>query len=129
MTSPVRIQRKRSKGWTLPPNTVCVGRPSKWGNPFFVRPYPPGKWEVFNEDELTEDPEPEPLLVGSFPSRDLAAREAVTLFRVALINGHLRVTVDDVSRELRGKNLACWCPIGSPCHADVLLVIANSEES
>ena len=28
--------------------------------------------------------------------------------------------------ELRGKNLACWCPLDAPCHADVLLKIANS---
>lgn len=29
--------------------------------------------------------------------------------------------------ELRGKNLACWCPLNEPCHADVLLVIANTS--
>ena len=29
-----RIQRKRSKGWRLPPNTICVSRPSRWGNPY-----------------------------------------------------------------------------------------------
>lgn len=29
---------------------------------------------------------------------------------------------------LRGKNLACWCPVGSPCHADVLLRIANADQ-
>lgn len=29
--------------------------------------------------------------------------------------------------ELRGKNLACWCKPGKPCHADVLLEIANAE--
>lgn len=27
--------------------------------------------------------------------------------------------------ELAGKNLACWCELGSPCHADVLLEVAN----
>lgn len=31
---PIRIQRKRAKGWRMPPNTVYVGRPTKWGNPF-----------------------------------------------------------------------------------------------
>lgn len=34
MSEPTRIQRKRTKGWKLPPNTVCVTRPGKWGNPF-----------------------------------------------------------------------------------------------
>jgi hypothetical protein len=33
---PIRIQRKRSKGWRMPPNTIYVGRGSKWGNPFTV---------------------------------------------------------------------------------------------
>lgn len=31
---PIRIQRKRTKGWRIPLNTVYVGRPSKWGNPY-----------------------------------------------------------------------------------------------
>ena len=31
-------------------------------------------------------------------------------------------------KELRGKNLACWCPPGSECHADILLRIANEDE-
>ena len=31
---PKRIQRKRTKGWQMPPNCVYVGRPTKWGNPF-----------------------------------------------------------------------------------------------
>lgn len=29
--------------------------------------------------------------------------------------------------ELRGKNLACWCPPGEPCHADVLLQFVNND--
>jgi len=33
-TPPKRVQRKRTKGWRMPPNTVYVGRPTKWGNPF-----------------------------------------------------------------------------------------------
>jgi hypothetical protein len=28
---------------------------------------------------------------------------------------------------LRGKNLACWCKLGEPCHADVLLELANGK--
>jgi hypothetical protein len=27
---------------------------------------------------------------------------------------------------LRGKNLACWCKPGVPCHADVLIELANA---
>ncbi|MFF7293192.1 DUF4326 domain-containing protein [Microbacterium sp. NPDC008134] len=54
---------------------------------------------------------------------------AVLGFRAALEEGRLiRITIDDVKRELAGKNLACWCPLDQPCHADVLLAIANPEE-
>lgn len=94
---PRRIQRKRTKGWRLPPNTVCVTRPGRWGNPYL----PCGK------------------------SLDDRAR-ALACFRVGLLSGRLGFCVDDVRRELRGKNLACWCPLESPCHADVLLEIANA---
>ena len=31
-------------------------------------------------------------------------------------------------RQLAGRDLACWCPLDQPCHADVLLTIANQEE-
>lgn len=36
-----------------------------------------------------------------------------------------RVAVDDVVRDLAGRDLACWCPLDQPCHADVLLDLAN----
>lgn len=32
----------------------------------------------------------------------------------------------DFAQELRGKNLACWCRLEQPCHADVLLRVANA---
>jgi hypothetical protein len=32
--APKRIQRKRTKGWRMPPDTIYVGRGSRWGNPF-----------------------------------------------------------------------------------------------
>lgn len=36
VTAPVRIQRRRTKGWRMPEGAVYVGRPSPWGNPFPV---------------------------------------------------------------------------------------------
>ena len=93
--TPTRIQRKRTKGWRMPPNTVYVGRPTKWGNP----------WPVI-------------------PIRDRA--EAQRLFCTSYICGHLPFDHREIIDELRGKNLACWCPLDQPCHADVLLEIANS---
>ena len=88
---PERIQRKRSKGWRMPPNTVYVGRPTKWGNPFFV-------------------------------ASDMPAHLAVENFR-NMLNRHDEA---EIRATLRGKNLACWCALDQPCHADVLLKLANS---
>lgn len=34
-------------------------------------------------------------------------------------------TVEDIRAELAGRDLACWCPLDQPCHADVLLEIAK----
>jgi hypothetical protein len=55
------------------------------------------------------------------------AVEAVERYRADLLAGRLRITVDDVQQELRGKDLACWCPPTRPCHGDVLLEIANER--
>ncbi|MCL2394822.1 MAG: DUF4326 domain-containing protein [Acidimicrobiaceae bacterium] len=46
-------------------------------------------------------------------------------YRLALVAGELSFTVEDVRRELAGADLACWCPLDGPCHADVLLEVAN----
>lgn len=49
---------------------------------------------------------------------------------VELYKGWLRERTSfqfEIKRELRGKNLACWCK-ASPCHADVLLEIANTDK-
>ena len=60
---------------------------------------------------------PHPLTLGR--------AEAVRRYRVDLLAGRLAITVDDVRRELRGHDLACYCPLDQPCHADVLLDVAN----
>jgi hypothetical protein len=57
---------------------------------------------------------------------ELGRLEAVHRFRDDLIAGRLGITVDQVREELRGRDLACYCPLGEPCHADVLIEIANS---
>ena len=98
MTAPARIQRSRAKGWRMPENTVYVGRPSYWGNPY----------ECDSQ------------------SKDRAY--LVRLFR-AYLNRHEQSEMRRrIKSELRGKNLACWCPPDAPCHADVLLEIANGAE-
>jgi Domain of unknown function (DUF4326) len=99
---PYRIQLKRTKGWCMPANTVKVDRSTKWGNPFKV-------------DYKGMTPE---LAVQSF-------KNVLAEFGEYLISSRVKVTIDDIKRELRGKNLACWCKLSEVCHADVLLEIAN----
>lgn len=101
---PERIQLSRQKGWRMPPNTVKVDRTTKWGNPFVV-----GKSG------------------GTYTAKVVDRRHAYLLFKsVAFDNASLVVAAKE---ELRGKNLACWCPKPDPyedcCHAAVLLEIAN----
>ncbi|MCU1305140.1 MAG: 60, gp60 [Candidatus Sulfotelmatobacter sp.] len=107
-----RIQRKRTKGWKMPPNTVYVGRPTKWGNPF-----PVGRLLCRESAIVLFE-----ALFGIEPSEPLDNREKFFQHRG---NGY---PVGDVAGELRGKNLACWCPLDQLCHADVLLEIANQLE-
>jgi hypothetical protein len=52
---------------------------------------------------------------------------AVANYRRDLLAGKLRVSVEDVLCELKGRDLACWCPLDGPCHADVLIEIANAK--
>ena len=111
---PIRIQLSRAKGWRMPPNTVKVSRPSIWGNPFSVAALRDAGFSGSDGGLAV-------ICVNSFrgwlagSDRDWmgpqseAAREAI-LARLP---------------ELRGRNLACWCKPGCPCHADVLLEIAN----
>lgn len=109
--TPVRIQRSRAKGSRLrAPNAlpiVCVSRPSKWGNPFS-----------------------EALGSASKTQKASVRAASVARFRRALRSNDpaLSFGVEQVRKELRGKNLACWCPLDEPCHADVLLEVANSSK-
>lgn len=104
---PVRIQRKRSKGWKMPPNTVYVGRPTKWGNPYR------------KGGEVTKYGDQRPAY---------STVEAVAAFRewINACNHLSTIDIPSIKTELRGKNLSCWCPLNQACHADVLLEIANS---
>lgn len=121
---PIRLQLSRRKGFDLQAasraanelEAVNVARPSKWGNPFSVHPHhAPGRpWNG---------------VAGGTYSMPTAA-DAVAAFRdmfdvtdagpdslIYMLRQHIH--------ELRGKNLACWCKPGEPCHADVLLELAN----
>jgi hypothetical protein len=101
---PKRIQRKRTKGWKWPDGAIYVGRPTIYGNPFKVGCNPP-------------------QFGTSLPCRCRNAKEAVDAFRYyAKLKAKL---FPEWIKPLRGHDLACWCKLGDPCHADVLLEIAN----
>ncbi len=56
---------------------------------------------------------------------ELGRDEAVRRYHEDLVTGRLGVTAEDAKRELRGRDLACYCRLDEPCHADVLLEVAN----
>lgn len=110
---PERIQRRRVKGFVMPAAAIYVGRPSKWGNPI----------RLINGRALVDHHGDTHYTEPGTTARELAVR----LYREALVNDELPITTDDVVDELAGHDLACWCAPGQPCHADVLLYVANSE--
>ena len=86
----------------IPPDAIYVGRPSKWGNPSSVKE-----------------------IMRLFPH---STEEEAHQWAVVYYNTYIKSRQDllDSLHELRGKDLICWCA-PSPCHADVLLELANKE--
>ena len=123
---PARIQRRRTKGWRKPSNCVIVTRPSRFGNPFTAADCIEADWA----------------------STKTEAREVNAEFFRAWIDGTLaggpgpegtswsrerRDWIRDHLGDLRGCDLACYCPLpadGQPdhCHASVLLELANAPK-
>jgi hypothetical protein len=106
---PRRIQLKRTKGWRMPAGAVKVDRTTRWGNPF-------------HQDAC-----------GSV-ERAVACHRAWLLGDAAALKrlgcpppprGAERPSLEEIRRELRGKDLACWCKPGTPCHGDLLVELAN----
>ena len=112
---PERIQLSRKKGWRMPPNTVKVDRTSMWGNHWVV-------WKDGTEGWFATRNSSEHHPVGTKEAGiDLAVQEHAREL-------NLRRNAYGFASwllPLRGKNLACWCKPGTPCHADVLLKLAN----
>lgn len=96
-TKPKRIQRQRVKGWRLPEGAAIVTRPTKWGNPFRV-------------------------------TAERSRREVVVAYSIWIEMPGQQGLRNAIKSELRGRDLACWCDPANrrqPCHADVLLRVAN----
>lgn len=124
MTTPRRIQRRRTKGWRKPEGTVIVSRPSRFGNPFtFAMAYELG--------------------YADHGDRQTARKAVLGAFRSWLAGNRLMWQSEegDAARAriladlhlLRGKDLACTCPLPAPgqpdhCHAAVLLELANQQQ-
>lgn len=100
--APKRIQRKRTKGWKMPEGAVYVGRPTMWGN----------RWKIGVRSNL----------LGKNVETNVEAAECYR--RLMWQEPHHHAWVRE---NLRGKDLACWCKVGAPCHADYLLELANAE--
>lgn len=118
---PIRVQRKRIKGWRMPENTAYVGRPTKWGNPWIAGYKVSPHIAVQFGDET-------PSWFGR-KAGDLVcdAADAVEMYRKWIPDCAER-NMPWSFGELRGKNLACWCSLDQPCHADVLLELANAPD-
>jgi len=107
LKSPVRLRRSSfGHGNPYPSNSVFVGHGSKWANPF----------KKADVDALRGEPDVEAAY------QDGGWREAAKMLYVE----HIREQGLDV-RELRGRDLVCTCRRGEPCHADVLLELANND--
>ena len=103
----------------MPENAVKVDRSTIWGNPFVVGGTVDMKqarkwgWQISRPDR-------------SFPT----VAESLEMFKAAIVWDGAAMWF--IRRELRGKDLACWCPLVDkdgnrvPCHADILLKIANT---
>ena len=132
---PVRLQLSRRKGFNLQAESLAlnglpasrVARPGRWGNPYQVvcgpawrgtaNPLPAGRWGV-----CCMAP---PLAV--FDDKAAALRDCIARYRASLVAGGLTVSVEYARLMLHGRNLACYCALDAPCHADVLLEVANQE--
>lgn len=113
-----RIQLSRAMGWRLPPNTVSIARPGRWGNPYRVavfgrqlalelyRESLHGYWSPGNVAHLSDE------LAAQAYRCHCALRGRLQIYPVS---------------TLRGTNVACWCKLSEPCHGDVLLALANAR--
>jgi len=104
-----RVQLSRRKGWRMPPNTVKVDRSTRWGN---------------QAAKIGDD-----ISYYTANCTCATAHDVVELFS-RFMDAHKAANPTDFEvwiAPLRGKNLACWCKPDQPCHADVLLKLANGH--
>lgn len=112
---PKRIQLSRAKGAKLPFGAVKVDRTTRFGNPYRIGE--PVDMKQARRWGWNISPKGKNHVCKT-------AAEAVGKFRHALFWDS--AVHDDIRAALGGKDLACWCDLDAPCHADALIEIANS---
>lgn len=109
--TPSRIRLSRTKGWRKPAGAVVVARPSKWGNPWKV--------DDLGIPDAAEATRRFEAAVAGFISAD-----GSFCAPCAHPDSFIGRIICNVT-ELRGRDLCCWCALDQPCHADILLRMAN----
>lgn len=109
---PVRIQRKRTRGWIKPIGAINCTRPGKYGNPFIDNKKVPEQWiDKLDESDYFHFIKYECGYVDS-------VENAIYLFKKYVL------PTMDIS-ELKGKDLMCFCALDQICHVDSLLEKSN----
>jgi hypothetical protein len=109
----------------MPEDAVYVGRPSPFGNPYLLS-------DVGRRFPSLSVEQCAGFVVNEF--RDLLRAGRLTDTLPNSQRGGPRIVrtvtyppLDVVLAELRGKRLACWCPLDQPCHADVLVELLEAR--
>ena len=109
------------RSWRMPPNTMSVARPRMLGNPFPT--------DVYGRDEAIA--KFRRWITGNMSASEMSTSSRWDRWSNGPGEPVSLVTVRSWARlmmiQARGKNLACWCPLDQPCHADVLLELANAD--
>jgi len=102
------------------PDAVIVARPSKWGNPFAVGD------DLGNGNHVVDREHAVNLFTNWLTNSLHDGRYVSGLTTYGGVPAASRPSIEDIRNELGHKDLACWCPPGQSCHADVLMNIANA---
>lgn len=116
---PHRVQLCRKKGWRMPENTVKVDRTTRYGNPFIPSECADAGYRGTPVQLASRCVEAFRVWLGPMWRNNWDGDESEAS-RIKLITS---------LSALRGKNLACWCKLDAPCHADVLLELANKDDN
>lgn len=130
---PVPIRLSRARGYRKPEGAAVVTRPGPFGNPFKLLPPADAadkSWRIAFAGSGPNRPDwATEVETGRHASEVEAAGAAVAACRRWLLEPAQAKLLERGRRELRGKDLACWCPLDQPCHRDVWLELANTDET